>query len=79
MFFIGARKCKMFVLKNFIKQLLYESRYSRSFWRTLVVLNGQFTIFQKKLSENKNDNVQKTAKATPSTTLALYMTLIHTM
>jgi len=58
---------------------LYESKYRRSFWRALLVVNGQFTIFQKKLSEKKNDNVQKTAKATPSTTLALYMSLIHTM
>jgi len=44
-----------------------------------VVANGQITIFQKKFSEKKNDNVQKTANATPSTTLALYVTLIHTM
>ena len=67
------------MIQNFTLQLLYESKYRRSFWRTLLVLNSQFTIFQKKLSKKKNDNVQKTAKATPSTTLALYMTLIHTM
>ena len=59
MFFMGAKKYKMFVLQNFIKQALYESRYRRSFWRTYWVLKGQFTIFQKKLSEHKNDNVQK--------------------
>ena len=67
------------MIQNFTRQLLYESKYRRSFWRTLLVLNSQFTIFQKKLSKKKNDNVQKTAKETPSTTLALYMTLIHTM
>ena len=77
--FMDAKKCKMFVLQNFIKKLLYESKRRRSFWRMFVVANGQITIFQKKFSEKKNDNVQKTANATPSTTLALYMTLIHTM
>jgi hypothetical protein len=62
-------------IKRFCMKVSTGAVFGGRCW--LLTFNSQFS--KKKLSEKKNDNVQKTAKATPSTTLALYMTLIHTM
>ena len=43
----------------------------------LLAVNSQFS--KKNYQKTKMIMCKKTAKATPSTTLALYMTLIHTM
>jgi hypothetical protein len=70
----------MGILQNFIKGLPEWQLAATLF---VAGIDGFYLFIlnfpKNKFSNDRKDNVQKIANPTPSRTLALYMTLIHTM